>query len=60
MGELSDLQYKVDDDTLRVSWNLPSHNDDLQVRETRLYNKYFFFIIHSLISNRNSVYKPVY
>ena len=32
MGELSDLQYKVDDDTLRVSWNLPSHNDDLQVR----------------------------
>ena len=32
VGELSDLQYKVDDDTLRVSWNLPSHNDDLQVR----------------------------
>ena len=30
VGELSDLQYKVDDDTLRVSWNLPSHNDDLQ------------------------------
>lgn len=32
VGEVSNLEYKVDDDTLRVTWNLPSPNANLQVK----------------------------
>lgn len=32
VGEVSNLEYKVDDDTLRVTWALPSHDADLQVK----------------------------
>lgn len=32
--EVSDLDYVVDDDTLRVNWSLPSHADPLLVRVT--------------------------
>lgn len=32
VGEVSNLEYKVDDDTLRVTWNLPAHDANLLVK----------------------------